>query len=279
MEELTYRPDGHYQQALSEKGIMHYYGSNIYLESNAYTLHLCALIGSEQTKPPLLFNYMRLAYDYLIGRALMHFFPKEHLVVPTRMQAVHSQGVYDGPGLAVQQPVVLVDVARAGILPSQYCFEHLSLLLGAAPLRQDHLFMNRTTNAQGQVTGSALWGAKVGGSIEGSILIIADPMGATGETLCQVIQFYHQKGLGVPAQIVALHLMITPEYIDKVQRTFGEQVQVFALRLDRGLSSSRALESQPGEFPLEEKGLTEKDYIVPGAGGMGEVLNNCYEKE
>ena len=31
-----------------------------------------------------------------------------------------------------------------------------------------------------------------------------------------------------------------------------------------------------GTFPEEEKGLTDKQYIVPGAGGVGEILNNAF---
>ena len=50
-------------------------------------------------------------------------------------------------------------------------------------------------------------------------------------------------------------------------------VVVYALRLARGLSTERALAAVPGELPDEEKGLTETQYIVPGAGGVVELLN------
>ncbi|MBK8098993.1 MAG: uracil phosphoribosyltransferase, partial [Planctomycetes bacterium] len=45
---------------------------------------------------------------------------------------------------------------------------------------------------------------------------------------------------------------------------------------DRGLSSERALASIPGTFPNEERGLNDVHYIVPGAGGMGELLTNSW---
>jgi uracil phosphoribosyltransferase len=51
-------------------------------------------------------------------------------------------------------------------------------------------------------------------------------------------------------------------------------VQVYTGRLDRGLSTPRALAAVPGEFPDEERGLNDVQYIVPGAGGMGELLTN-----
>jgi hypothetical protein len=54
-------------------------------------------------------------------------------------------------------------------------------------------------------------------------------------------------------------------------------VKIYAFRVDRGLSSPRALSALPGEFPSEERGLNDHHYIIPGAGGLGEVLNNAVE--
>jgi len=69
--------------------------------------------------------------------------------------------------------------------------------------------------------------------------------------------------------------MITPEYIRNVLQAHPD-VAVYALRLDRGLSSERALASKPGQYWDEERGLNDRQYIVPGAGGVGELLNNSW---
>jgi len=53
-------------------------------------------------------------------------------------------------------------------------------------------------------------------------------------------------------------------------------VIVYALRLDRGLSPREVLDTIPGERWADERGLTDNHYIVPGAGGLGEVINNSY---
>ena len=53
-------------------------------------------------------------------------------------------------------------------------------------------------------------------------------------------------------------------------------VEIYAVRLDRGLSSPEVMQSQLGEQWEQEKGLNEVDYIIPGAGGLGELLNNSY---
>jgi uracil phosphoribosyltransferase len=69
--------------------------------------------------------------------------------------------------------------------------------------------------------------------------------------------------------------MITPQFLE----TFRERhpdVEVFALRLDRGRSSAAALSSRLGALRDQESGLTDIDYIVPGGGGFGELMNNSW---
>jgi hypothetical protein len=51
---------------------------------------------------------------------------------------------------------------------------------------------------------------------------------------------------------------------------------VYTARVDRGLSDAETLARVPGEAWAHEKGLDAKSYIVPGAGGMGEVINNSW---
>jgi hypothetical protein len=53
-------------------------------------------------------------------------------------------------------------------------------------------------------------------------------------------------------------------------------LHIFALRVDRGLSPEHVLKTRPGTHWAEEVGLTDNQYIVPGAGGVGEVLNNAW---
>jgi len=48
------------------------------------------------------------------------------------------------------------------------------------------------------------------------------------------------------------------------------------MRLDRGLSPPDVLAAVPGERWDDERGLNEHQYIVPGGGGLGEVMNNAF---
>ena len=146
-------------------------------------------------------------------------------------------------------------------------------LCDASGLRVDHVSMQRRTDPEGRVIGVDIGGSKFGGDVDGAIVVLPDPMGATGSSICDAINLV--KALpGTPRSIVGLHLIITPEFVRKVQATHP-YTHIFALRLDRGTSPPDALAAVPGENPAET-GCNEVQYIVPGAGGVGELINNSY---
>jgi len=130
------------------------------------------------------------------------------------------------------------------------------------------------TDDQHKVTGSRIASHKVGGDINDAIVLFPDPMGATGGTIIEAIEFYKSHG-GKALKYIALHCIVTPEYLNRVQSLHPDLI-VYAVRLDRGLSSSEVLSTIPGTFRDRERGLNDKHYIVPGGGGFGEIINNAY---
>jgi uracil phosphoribosyltransferase len=72
-----------------------------------------------------------------------------------------------------------------------------------------------------------------------------------------------------------MHLIVTPEYLKNVLDAHPD-TEIYALRLDRGLSAPEILQIVPGTRWTEERGLDDHQYIVPGAGGVGEILNNAW---
>ena len=70
-------------------------------------------------------------------------------------------------------------------------------------------------------------------------------------------------------------MIVTPEYLKAVTGAFPD-VQIYAVRLDRGLSSPEVLEQVPEAAWDQERGLNEQQYIVPGGGGFGEIMNNAW---
>jgi uracil phosphoribosyltransferase len=140
-------------------------------------------------------------------------------------------------------------------------------------VRQDHVFMNRRSDALGQVIGIDVSGSKIGGPIDGAFVVLPDPMGATAGSMIHAIDLYRDRG--VAARFIAVHLIVTPEYLRAMSQAHPEVV-VYAVRLDRGLSAPEVLKSIPGTYWELERGLNQNHYIVPGGGGFGEIMNNAF---
>jgi uracil phosphoribosyltransferase len=135
--------------------------------------------------------------------------------------------------------------------------------------------MSRATDDAGHVTGATWHDAKIGRDIDGRVVLFPDPMGATGTSMLSALEHYKTRLDGAPARCIAMHLIVTPEYLRNVLQAQPDTV-VYALRVDRGLSPSDVLATVPGTRWKEERGLDDKQYIVPGAGGVGEILNNAW---
>ena len=75
--------------------------------------------------------------------------------------------------------------------------------------------------------------------------------------------------------IINIHLIVTPEYL-RAMRDAHPEVIIYAIRLDRGMSDPDIARTVPGTHWDRERGLNEHQYIVPGGGGFGEILNNSY---
>lgn len=236
---------------------------------------MLARFSSPDTGQPDVGRLVRTLYEILARAVLGAEFPRARVDTPTRMVSSHPEAVYRGLALARSTRAVTVGIARAGTMPSQVVYDLMNEVLDPALVRQDHLFMSRQTNEHGAVIGATWHDAKIGRDVEDRYVLFPDPMGATGSSMVSAVEYY-QKGLvGRPARCIALHLMVTPEYLRRV-RTDHPDLVVYALRLDRGLSPAAVLRTEPGTHWDEERGLNDHQYIVPGAGGVGEILNNAW---
>lgn len=269
------RDSQHQSLQFHSNEMSHHYGEKIHLVSSPLMLSLLAKLGYPQTVQPQINELTHMLYSYLMDTVIDQLFPKKSAAIETRMQASHPEAVYEGEIIDPEIPCVSVDLARAGTYPSHLCYNKLNYLMNPSYVRQDHFYVARTTNNSGEVNGVSVAGSKIGGSVNKAIVLFPDPMGATGGTMVEAYQHYKKNVGGTPRLMVAMHLIITPEYLKKVTELCPD-LHVFALRLDRGLSSSEVLKEQPGKKWNEEKGLNQHQYIVPGAGGLGEILNNSY---
>jgi hypothetical protein len=54
------------------------------------------------------------------------------------------------------------------------------------------------------------------------------------------------------------------------------EVVIYTAHLDRGLSPPEVLKAALGLYAERERGLNDVQYVVPGAGGLGELLTNSW---
>ena len=255
--------------------IRHNYGPNVHLLDDPLGWTKLARLCALHTHQPDVGRLVRSLYERLAEIVIAAELPRTRVDVPTRMVTSSPQAVYRGLAIAPHTKVVTVGIARAGTIPSQVVYDLLNDVLDPVAVRQDHLFMSRITDAQGHVTGAAWHDAKIGRDVDGRIVLFPDPMAATGSSLISALSHYKTKLEGIPGRCITIHLIVTPEYLRNVLAAHPDTT-IYALRLDRGLSASDVLATIPGTRWSEERGLDEHQYIVPGAGGVGEILNNAW---
>lgn len=255
--------------------IEHSYGSNIHILNDPTLTSLLARLCSPETIQPEINSLVEVIYRSLVQVSINAELPRLTTQLPTRMTALHPAAKLEAEVLDRSKRAVTVNLARAGTFPSHVCYDLLNRLLDPQLVRQDHVLASRLVDGSHKVTGTALAGAKIGGDVEGAVVFIPDPMGATGNTLVSILEHYKRDVGGTAAKYIALHLIVSPEYLKKIT-TNHPDVVVYAVRVDRGLSSPKVLASTPGQFWSEERGLDERHYIVPGGGGFGEIMNNSF---
>jgi uracil phosphoribosyltransferase len=256
-------------------GIEHGYGPRVHILEDAWTAAATAKLSSPDCTHTELVQAVRALTARLATTAFGRELPSVRRSVTTRMAEKHGAlGTWEGEALDPAAEIVVLDVIRGGIIPSQTCFELLSLVHPIESLRLDHLNMQRVAGDDGRVDRVELTGSKVGGSIEGATLVIPDPMGATGGTILRALD-HLKTSHGLPSRLILIPLICTPEFLNAVL-ALDVDLSVYTARVDRGMSTAEVLASPLGSRWAEERGLDDEDYIVPGAGGVGEVLNHSW---
>jgi len=216
-----------------------------------YNLTLLAKLGQPEIFQPDISRLIENLYSNMFGLIADKELEQEKISVKTRIYAKDKRGVFSGTVLKKNQKAVVADVIRGGIQPSHSFYLKLTEILNPKNVRQDHIMSQRIETKNG-VTGTTLMGSKIGGSINGAVVFIPDPMGATGGSIMEIINYYRKK-YGKAKKFVVVNLIITPQYIKKLEK-IDAPIHLYAARLD--------------------KGLTKDDFIYPGLGGVGEMISN-----
>lgn len=253
----------------------HRYGANVHILADPLALTQLAKLCAKGTHQPEINQLVAVLYRDLLRTIVNAEFPRRNTATATRMIDSTPHAVFHGETIDPEVRAVTVNIARAGTLPSQITYDFLNTLLDPRVVRQDHFVMARVLDEASKVVGARISGSKIGGDVDDAILLFPDPMGATGGSMCTAVDAYKQEVVGKPRKIIAANLIVTPEYLKRVGGAHPEVV-VYALRLDRGLSPAEVFDTIPGTHWDKERGLDDKQYIVPGGGGFGEIMNNAY---
>jgi uracil phosphoribosyltransferase len=257
--------------------LVHAYGHNVHIHITDVVMRtLLARLSDARTKQPTFNQLLRLLYGRLLDKVINRHFPLVGVEVPTPMAKTEGRrGHWVGTVISDSHPVVIVDIARAGTVPAEEVFATLSGLMDPDQVRKDLIVMARKTDESHQVVGTDCAGSKIGGPIHKAIVLLTDPMGATGFSMRDVLKHYQNEVAGQSLITVLMNLIITPEYIELITNEFPDVI-IHAVRVDRAFSSARALGFIPGQMVSEESGLTDIQYIAPGAGGVGERETNSW---
>ena len=174
--------------------LSHAYGPRLHVLGEPSMLSVLARLGAPTTGTAEVPGLVRTAYARLFHAAIDHHFPVETAAVPTRMAQSEPRGVYRGTILDRDTKLVICAVVRAGILPAQTCYEIACQMLPPENVRIDFLNLSRETDVDGRVTGVRMDGSKLGGDVDGAVVLIPDPMGATGGTVCRTVEVYRTLG-------------------------------------------------------------------------------------
>lgn len=254
----------------------HAYGPRVHILNLPLTDTWLTELCLSETTQPRLNHLIEFLYHQLLVAVVNNEFPTQVIKRMTRMGLAHpDHGFIEVPTLRRDTRAITVNLARAGTWPSHLCYSLLNDILNPSLVRQDHVFAARKSNSLNQVTGTELGAHKIGGDQNEAFVMFPDPMGATGHTIVAAVDHYKNQIAGRAQKYLALNLIVTPEYLKNVLSAHTD-VEVYALRVDRGLSPEKVLKAIPGQYWDQEKGLNQNDYIVPGAGGLGELLNNSF---
>ena len=173
--------------------------------------------------------------------------------------------------------MVVVDIARAGTLPAQVCYDLLNRLLDPRLVRQDHVIMARKVDGAHRVIGTEILGNKVGGDVDDALLVFPDPMGATGSSIAQALEFYRTTVGGRPRRVLALHLIVTPEYLRRM-RDHHPELTVYAVALLRPRAVAARRVRHRARHPLGSRARPGRPALHRARRGRlpGEIMNNVY---
>ena len=121
----------------------HRYGKNVTVFDSIHLNTLLTELSSKDTFQPQINRIVRRLYSSLFSLILDRKNGDKDVTVDTRMATFTPKGTLQTKVLDDQARWVIVDLARAGMIPSEVCFDEANEVLDATRVRIDHIFINR----------------------------------------------------------------------------------------------------------------------------------------
>ena len=119
--------------------LAHHYGEQVHLLSEPFPMSVLARLCRPDVVQPEVDHLVSRLYDWLLVEVASRELRTEAVATSTRMKAAHPEGTYRGEALARGQRAVVVDVARAGILPAHRFYQGLHSCIDAENIRRDSI--------------------------------------------------------------------------------------------------------------------------------------------
>ena len=154
----------------------HHYGPRVHLIDDAFHFSLLSRLCHPNTVQPEINRAVAKLYQQLLTTVVNQELEQEDFQSSTRMTYHYPQQKLSGRRVKSEQKLVCVDLMRAGIYPSQVCYEELHWVVSPENIRQDHLFASRVTEVSSK--GSSLEGSTQSAPTEESKRVIGTEISA-----------------------------------------------------------------------------------------------------
>ncbi len=115
--------------------IEHHYGDNVHILDDPLARSLLSKLCAQETIQPTINRLVATLYQQMVCTVISDEMPTRVVTVPTRMIEHTPRGVWQGSIVDPRIKVAVVCVARAGIFPSQVCYDFLNEIIEPSLVR------------------------------------------------------------------------------------------------------------------------------------------------
>ena len=138
----------------------HHYGPQVNITSSSFLLYQLSKLCSPNCSQPELNNLVTLLYKQMMIWVADQCFSTSPEKVETRMTKTHSEK-FLSINKFTEQNITIINLLRAGALPSYACFDVLNSMIDSQLVKIDTIMAERMVNENNQVIGTDFKASKI----------------------------------------------------------------------------------------------------------------------